>query len=351
MQRPPRHSSNAMMMAATAAWLAVSAAGAAAQAPAEPFFAGKQIKLITHVGPASGYSVWAHVVAEHLSRHIPGSPSIVVQNMPGGGGLKAVNYLYAIAPKNGLELRAVNRLVPTQSLMGVTGANFDSRRFGWLGSPTSESNLCVVTRSAPVRGIDDLFSKEVIVGTDGVGSGLHIFPTALNAVLGTKFKIIDGYKDSGEVLLAMDRGEIHGACQSVETLTHSRGAALRSGEWRAILQGGLAPNPDFPDVPFVIDYAKTTAQKQVLQFLYASQSFGRPYLAPPGLPRERLALLRTAFDATMRDPDFLADAARQQLKIAPISGADIDRMIADLAAIPKDVIADAAKLMGTGDAN
>jgi tripartite-type tricarboxylate transporter receptor subunit TctC len=324
---------------------------AAPPTAAEPFFAGKQIRLITHVGPASGYSVWAHLVAAYLGRHIPGSPSIVVQNMPGGGGLKAVNYLYAVAPSNGLELGAVNRLVPTMSLLGTAGASFDSRQFGWLGSPASESNICVVTRTSPVRTIDDLFNKEVIVGTDGVGSGLHIFPTALNAVLGTKFKIIDGYKDSGEVLLAMDRGEIHGACQSVETLLHSRADALRSGEWRAILQGGLARNPDFPDVPFVIDYAKTTAQKQVLQFLYASQSFGRPYLAPPGLPPERLVALRAAFDDSMRDPDFLADAARQQLKVSPTSGAEMDRMIADLAAIPKDVIANAARLMGNGDAN
>jgi len=270
----------------------------------------------------------------------------VVQSMPGGGGLKAANYLYAMAPKNGLEIGAVNRLIPTTSIMGAAGATYDSSRFGWLGSPTSESNLCVVTKSAPVRGIDDLLTREAIVGTDGVASGGHIFTTALNVVLGTKFKIIDGYKDSGEVLLAMDRGEIHGTCQSAETLLRSRGDALKSGAWRAILQGGLTPNPDSPDVPFVIDYAKTTTQKQVLEFLYASQSFGRPYLAPPGLPPARLAALRTAFDETMGDADFLAEAAKLQLKVSPISGATMDRMIADLKAIPKDIVANAARLMG-----
>ena len=268
--------------------------GAAAQ---DQFYAGKQVRLITHVGPASGYAVWARLVTNHLGRNIPGKPAIILQSMPGGGGVKAANYLYEMASRTGLELGAVNRLVPTLSIMGAAGVNFESSQFGWLGSPTSESNLCVVTKATPVQTIDDLFKTEVIVGTDGVGSGLHIFPTALNAVLGTKFKVIDGYKDSGDVLLAMDRGEIQGACQSAETLLNSRGDAIKSGAWRAILQGGLARHPDFPDVPFVIDYAKTPEKKQLLEFLYASQSFGRPYLTPPGLPRERLMLLRTAFDA------------------------------------------------------
>jgi tripartite-type tricarboxylate transporter receptor subunit TctC len=339
-----------IVLTALAAAVLLAAAPAHAQT-AEPFFAGKQIRLITHVGPSSGYAVWARLVAAHLGRNLPGTPSVIVQSMPGGGGLKAANYLYAMAPKNGLELGAVNRLVPTLSIMGAAGASFESSAFGWLGSPTSESNLCVVSKDTPVHSIEDLLKTEVIVGTDGVGSGLHIFPTALNAVLGTRFKVVDGYKDSGDVLIAIDRGEIHGACQSAETLLNSRGEALRSGAWRAILQGGLTRHPDFPDVPFVIEHAKTPAQRQVLEFLYASQSFGRPYLAPPGLPPERLAMLRAAFDATMRDRDFLADAARQKLKVSPVDGASMDRMIAGLKAAPKDVVATVAKLMGNASAN
>ena len=212
---------------------------ASAQNSGEQFYAGKQIKLITHVGPASGYSVWARLVAAHLGRHIPGTPSIIVQNMPGGGGMKAANYLYAMASKDGLELGAVNRLVPTLSIMGSPGANFRfAAQFGWLGSPASDTNLCIVSKATPVRTVDDLMSKEVIVGTDGVGSGMHIFPTALNSVLGTKFKVIDGYKDTGDVILAIDRGEIHGLCLSAETLTNMRGESFKSGEWRPILQAG-----------------------------------------------------------------------------------------------------------------
>ena len=310
--------------------------GASAQNSNEQFYAGKQIKLITHVGPASGYSVWARLVATHLGRHIPGAPSIIVQNMPGGGGLKATNYLYSLAAKDGLELGALNRLVPTWSIMGSQGANFDAAQFGWLGSPASDTNLCIVSKAAPVRNVDDLMSKEVIVGTDGVGSGMHIFPTALNSVLGTKFKVVDGYKDTGDVILAIDRGEVQGLCLSAETLTNMRGDSFKSGEWRPILQAGLTVSPDFPDVPFILDRAKTTEQKQILGFLFASQTFGRPYLAPPGLPPEQLAMLRKAFDETMRDPNFLTDVTRTRLKVTPITGAEMDRMIAELKLIPKD---------------
>src|SRR4051794_40484595 len=306
--------SKAIVLAIASAFACVLLPGdTSAQTSREQFYAGKQIKLTTHVGPASGYSVWARLVGAHLGRHIPGTPSVIVQNMPGGGGIKAANYLYSQAPKDGLELGAINRLTPTWSIMRSQGVNFDAAQFGWLGSPASDTNLCIVSKAAPVRTADDLFSKEVIVGTDGVGSGMHIFPAALNSVLGTKFKIIDGYKDTGDVILALDRGEIQGLCLSSETLTNMRGNSFKSGEWRPILQAGLTVSADFQDVPVILDRAKTTEQKQILSFLFASQAFGRPYLAPPGLAPERFAALRKAFDETMRDPNFLADVAKQRL--------------------------------------
>jgi tripartite-type tricarboxylate transporter receptor subunit TctC len=322
--------------------------GASAQDSAKQFYAGKQIKLVTHVGPASGYSAWARLVGAHLGRNIPGAPSVIVQNMPGAGGLKATNYLYSLAAKDGLELGALNRLVPTWSIMESRGVNFDASQFGWLGSPASGTNLCIVSKAAPVRNVNDLMSKEVIVGTDGVGSGMHIIPSALNSVLGTRFRVVDGYKDTGEVILAIDRGEVHGLCLSAETLTQMRGNAFKSGEWTPILQTGLTASPDFPDVPLIFERATATRQKQVLSFLFASQAFGRPYLTPPGLPPERFAMLRKAFEETMRDPKFLADIQKARLQVTPITGAEMDRMIAELKLIPKDVVAEVAKLIGTG---
>jgi tripartite-type tricarboxylate transporter receptor subunit TctC len=321
---------------------------ASAQDAKDQFYAGKQIKLITHVGPSSGYNVWARLVAAHLGRNIPGAPSVIVQNMPGSGGLQATNYMYSIASKDGLELGALNRLVPTWSIMGYRGAKFDAAQFGWLGSPASDTNLCIVTKRAPVQNVDDLMSKEVVVGTDGVGAGMHIFPTAFNSILGTKFKIVGGYKDTGDVILAVDRGEVHGLCLSAETLTNMRGENFKSGEWRPILQTGLTVSPELPDVPLIFDRAKTTEQKQLLSFLFASQAFGRPYLAPPGLPPERLAMLRQAFDRTMEDPKFLADVAKARLKVSPTTGAEMDRLMKELKLIPKDVVAVVAKLIGGG---
>jgi tripartite-type tricarboxylate transporter receptor subunit TctC len=312
------------------------------------FYAGKQIKLVTHVGPSSGYAVWARLVAAHFGRRIPGAPSMIVQNMPGSGGLQATNYIYSQASKDGLELGALNRLVPTWSIMGYRGANFDAAQFGWLGSPASDTNLCIVSKRSPIQNLDELMSKEVVVGTDGVGSGMHIFPTALNSILGTKFKTIGGYKDTGDVILAVDRGEVHGLCLSAETLMNMRSESFTSGEWRPILQTGHTVSPDFPGVPLIFDRAKTTEQRQLLSFLFSSQAFGRPYLAPPGLPPERLAMLRQAFDETMSDPKFLADVAKARLKVSPTTGVEMDRMMKELKLIPKEIVAAVAKLIGSG---
>jgi tripartite-type tricarboxylate transporter receptor subunit TctC len=340
----------AVVLAAAMATLSLDFHGSAlAQDGKDQFYAGKQIKIITHVGPSSGYNVWARLVAAHLGRNIPGTPSVIVQNMPGSGGLQATNYMYSLASKDGLELGALNRLVPTWSIMEYGGTKFDAAQFGWLGSPASDTNLCIVSKRAPVQNADDLMSNEVVVGTDGVGSGMHIFPTALNSILGTKFKIIGGYKDTGDVILAVDRGEVHGLCLSAETLTNMRGEAFKTGEWRPILQTGLTVSPDFPDVPLIFDRAKTTEQKQLLSFLFSSQAFGRPYLAPPGLPPARLAMLRQAFDDTMRDPRFLADVTKTRLTISPTSGAEMDRMMKELKLIPKEIVAVVAKLIGGGN--
>ena len=189
-----------------------------------------------------------------------------------------------------------------------------------------------------MRTPEDLFSKELVMGTDGIGSGMHIFPVALNALVHTRFKVIDGYSDSGVVLLAIDRGEIHGACQSAETLLHARGDAIRSGQLRVVLQGGMKPNPKFPGVPFVLDLARNAEEKLALQFLYSTQTFGRPYAAPPEVPPERVAALRGAFMEMFRDKDFLAEASKLDYDVNPISGEDMTAMIGELAKTPRQVI-------------
>ncbi|HWF96531.1 MAG TPA: PhnD/SsuA/transferrin family substrate-binding protein [Xanthobacteraceae bacterium] len=311
----------------------------------ESVYKGSQIRLISEAGPSSGYTAWARLIGQYLGRYLPGQPGIVVQSMGGAGGLIASNYMYSVASRDGREIAALSREAPVLSLMGAPGVRYDSLRFNWLGSPTSETNVCFVDKDAPVRTVQDLRSKELLLGTDGAGSGMHIYPTALNALINTRFKIIDGYAETGGVLLAIDRGEIQGACISAASIFQARGDALRSGRLRLILQGGLAPDPRFANVPFVLDLATNDEQRQALRLLYSSEAFGRPYVAPPDVRPERVVALRKAFLDTFADREFRADAARQGFDVGPISGADMTALIAEMARTPKPIIDRVAALM------
>src|SRR5580700_4594737 len=311
----------------------------------ESLYKGSQIRLISEAGPSSGYTAWARLIGQYLGRHLPGEPNIVVQSMIGAGGLVASNYMYSVAGRDGREIAALSREAPVLSLMGAPGVRYDPLRFNWLGSPTSETNVCFVDKDAPVRTAQDLRSKEIVLGTDGAGSGMHIYPTALNALVNTRFKIIDGYAETGGVLLAIDRGEIQGACISAASIYQARGDALRSGRLRLILQGGLAPDPRFANVPFVLDLAANNEQRQALRLLYSSEAFGRPYVAPPDVRPERVAALRKGFLDTFADGEFRADAARQGFDVGPISGADMTALIEEMARTPKPIIDRVAALM------
>lgn len=311
--------------------------GARAESVAD-FYKGSTMKLMSSSGNSSGYTVWARLIAETLPRHLPGAPTIVVQSMMGAGGLLLTNYMYNVAPKDGSMIAAVPREAPGLSLMHGDGVKYDSLKFNWLGSPTGETNICVASSSSPFRSIQDLYKSPLIVGTTGAGTGMHIFPVALDALLGLKFKTIDGYKDTGLILMAIDRGEIQGSCQSAETLMRSRGEDIRSGKWRVLLQAGLKPNPDFPNVPFVLDLAKTDEQRQALRLLYSGQAIGRPYLAPPGVPADRVKALRKAFADTFADPEFLSEVKKQGYEMDPVSGDEMMAVLRELAKTPKPIM-------------
>jgi tripartite-type tricarboxylate transporter receptor subunit TctC len=332
-------------LAAVALLCAGAGAHAQTDAAIESFYKGSQIRLISEAGPSSGYTAWARLIGQYLPRHLPGRPGVVVQSMIGAGGLVASNYMYTVASRDGREIAALSREGPGLSVIGAPGVRYDSLKFNWLGSPTSETNICFVNKDAPVHSLADLRGKELVLGTDGTGSGMHIYPTALNALVKTRFKVIDGYPETGGVLLAIDRGEINGACLSSATVFQARGEALRSGRLRVILQGGVAPDPKFPDVPFVLDLASNDDERQALRFLYSSEGFGRPYVAPPGVPAERVAALRQAFADTFADAEFRADAERQGFNVRPISGADMTALIEQMARTPKPIIERVAALM------
>lgn len=311
------------------------------------FYKGKQMTMIIGSSAGGGYDAWARTVARHIVKHIPGNPTIIPQNMPGAGTLVATNHLFANAPKDGTVIGGISRDAPLAPLTGAARAKFDALAFTWLGSPTTETNVCIAHKRANVRTLTDVQQKELIIGDTGPGTGTYVYPRVLNTVMGTKFKIVSGFPGSPEVVLAMDRGEVDGICESLDSVMRRKAAQVKDGTIVLLFQAGAEPNPSIKNVPFIMDYAKTEEQKQALNFTYAGQGIGRPFLAPPGIPADRAKALQAAFDATMKDPEFIADAKKQKLDVDPVSGAKLLAILKQLYATPKPVIEKVAKILNS----
>jgi tripartite-type tricarboxylate transporter receptor subunit TctC len=296
-------------------------------------------------GPGGGYDMWARVVAAHLGRHLPGNPTVTPENMQGGGSYRAAGYIYNIAPKDGTAIAAIARDAALGPLTGEAGAQFDATKLSYLGTPATETNICIANNTAAVKTAHDLTEKELIVGDTGRGTGTYSYPVALNAILGMKFKRVGGYQSSADVFLAMERGEVQGICESLDSVLVRRPDWISSGTVSVLFQGGVKPNPLLKDVPFVVDLANNPEDKQAIEFLYAGQGIGRPFIAPPGLPPERLKMLRDAFDAEMTDPQFTFEADLRKLTLAPASGEQLQALIAKTYATPPPIIDRIAKLI------
>jgi tripartite-type tricarboxylate transporter receptor subunit TctC len=328
------------------ACILLSLAAFAAQAdPVEEFYRGRQLSLYIGFDAGGGYDLTARALAQHMGRHLPGNPTIVPRNMPGAGSLKLANYLYGVAPRDGSEFGLFARTMPLEPLIGKD-ATFDARRFGWLGSPSNEVSTCVAWHTAPVQSAQDLLTTELITGGTGASSPSTVFPNILNAVLGTRIRVINGYGGSTDALLAMERGEVTGNCAwGWVPMKATKGDWLRDRKITVLLQLGMKKAPDHPEVPLALDLARTDKDRQLLELVFAPQIFARPFTAPPGLAPERLAALRRAFAATLTDPAFLRDADRQQLEIDFVSPQEIEALLARLYASPPDLIARAAAAM------
>jgi len=303
-------------------------------------------EMIIGFGAGGGYDLWARTVARHLGSHLPGKPDFVPKNMPGAGSVKAANYLYNVAPKDGTVIAAIARDAALIPISDPKGTKFDARKLSWIGSPTKETNVCIANSSSGVKTFDDLLKKELIVGDTGVGTGTHTYPVVLNAMLGTKFKIIGGYRNSVEVFLAMERKEVNGICESWDSVNNKRPTWVKSGTVAVLFQAGAEPDPSIK-APFIMDRAKTPEQKQALNFIYAGQGIGRPFVGPPSMSSDTLATLRKAFDATMKDPAFLDDAKRQKLDVEPVTGAHLLTIINGLYDTPKAVTEKIANILGS----
>jgi tripartite-type tricarboxylate transporter receptor subunit TctC len=307
--------------------------------------AGKTVTMVIGFGPGGGYDRWGRTVARHIGKHLPGNPTVVPQNMPGAGSLVAANHLYSAAPKDGTSLGIIARDAALAELTGMQGARFDATKFSWIGSPAVETNVCVAFHTAKVKTAKDLFEHELIIGNTGPGTGTYTYPKALTGLLGMKFKQIAGFPASTDVFLAIERGEVEGICESLDSALEKRPEWIKEKKLNILFQAGAEPNPQIKDVPFIMDFAKTEEQKQALRFLYAGQGIGRPFVAPPDLPADRLKMLRDAFNATMKDPDFIADVKKQKIELEPQTGEQLEKLIKELFATPKPVIQKVSELV------
>ena len=325
-----------------AALLSAGATPAAAQADA---LAGKSVQMIIGFGPGGGYDLWGRTLGRHIGKHLPGNPSVVPQNMPGAGSYAAASYIFNIAPKDGSVLGIIARDAALGPLTGASGARFDPTRLSWIGTPTKETNVCIVFHTAPVKSVQDLYEKQLILGDTGPGTGTRSYPKVLNDVLGMKFKLVGGFPSSAEVFLAMERGEVDGICESLDSIKNRRPDWIPTRKIAILFQGGAEPNPELQGVPFVLDLARTDEQKKTIEFLYAGQGIGRPFVAPPDLPAERLKMLRDAFNATMKDADFIAETKKSKLELEPEDGEHLAALIAKIYATPKPIVDKIANLI------
>jgi tripartite-type tricarboxylate transporter receptor subunit TctC len=325
----------------------VAAQHARADAVAD-FYRGRTVEILVGYSVGGGYDTYARVLARHTGKHIPGNPSIVVKNVPGAGSLKAAQFLYDVAPRDGTMFGTFGRGLAMEPLIGASKPGFDSTKFTWLGSGTDESSVFTIWHTSPVKTWNDMLSKPFTVGGEGSGSDPDIYALLLRNLFGVKLKLITGYPGTTEVSLAMERGEVDGrASWSWSSLKSTKPDWVRDKKVNLPVQLGLHKNPELNDVPLVIDFANER-QRQILKMVLSRQTMGRPFAAPPGLPEERKQALRAAFDRTMQDPEFLAEARARGQDVDPVTGADIDRLVGELYRTPADVIAEARAAIGEG---
>jgi tripartite-type tricarboxylate transporter receptor subunit TctC len=328
--------------------LIVSMADTAARADAiEDFYRGKQIRIIIGFGTGGTSDIFARTIQRHLGRHIPGGPTFVPQNMPGAGGIKAANYIYNVAPKDGTAFGTFSRTVPLEPLVGKKkAAEFDALKFTWLGSPSNEVSTCASWHTSKVKVADDLRKHELIVGSTGAASVASVFPRIFNSVLGTKFKVILGYTNSVTALKAMEQGETQGFCAwGWVPMLAQHADWYRDKKINVLFQIGLAKHPEHPDVPLVLDMTKTPEDRAVLEFIVAPQTFARPFAAPPALPADRAAALQRAFNAMVKDKAFVADAEKQKLEIQLVTGEQTLNILKKLYKTPPATVARAKAAM------
>jgi tripartite-type tricarboxylate transporter receptor subunit TctC len=341
-----RSATDLLALTVTGSLVAAALAPAPAAAQAD-FYKGKSIDLIISTGVGGGLDSNARVVAKHLAKHIPGEPTIVPKNMPGAGHIRAANFVFNQAPKDGTVIGTFIPIFVMSQLLGRSkNIQFDPAQFNWLASTSSSNSTVYVWHTSGVKTLEDVTKREVLMGGTGVGSYTVIYPLVMNSVLGTKFKVVTGSHSPAEFGLAMERGEIQGrAGNNVNSLKAENGEWLKDGKINIIVQVGLERDPEFSHVPLMTDFAKNDGDRQILKFFSTDVVIGRPFVTAPGVPAERVAMLRKAFDDTLKDPAYLADAKKSGLDVEPVAGAKIQQIVSEFVATPPAIIEKAKAAM------
>jgi tripartite-type tricarboxylate transporter receptor subunit TctC len=316
-----------------------------AQSPAD-FYKGKNVDLYIGYSAGGGYDVYARALARHMGRFIPGNPTILAKNMPGAGSLVLANWLYNVAPRDGTAFGIIGRGTAFDPLLGSTKAQFDAGKFNWIGSMNDEVSVCVAWHTTGITTLEQVERKELTVGGSGPAADTDQFPKVLNATIGTKFKLVTGYPGGNDVDLAMERGEVMGRCGwSWSSVIATHKSWIDDKKINVLVQLSLSKHVDLPHVPLIMDFARTEEQKQIFKLVFARQPMGRPFLAPPGIPAERVAVLRKAFMDTVNSGEFLAEAGKMQLEINPVSGDAVQKIVQEVYRTPKAVAAAVAQMV------
>lgn len=312
------------------------------------FYSGRTISMIVASGPGGGYDLYARTLVRHYGRHIPGNPNFAVQYVPGGGGIVAANNVYGLARRDGSAMGLLASSTFLLAAVGDPNTKFDNLKFTFIGNMNEEVDTCSVWHTTGIKSVEDLTTREVIIGTAGPGSNSQTFPLGMNSVLGMKFKAIPGYHGGAQIrTTAMERGELQGTCGIfVSTLGAQFPKQLADGHLRVVLQMGLSRHPDYKDVPNALELAKTSDGRAALELLFAQLALGRPVLAPPDIPADRAAALQKAFNATMTDPQFVEEATKTRVELRWFGADRMKEVMERMEAAPKNVKEDVRKLLG-----
>lgn len=323
---------------------AISVAGGALAQEAPKFPSGKPITMIVSYGTGGGYDIYGRLVARHLGNHLPGTPKIIVKNMPGAGGLSGANYLYTVSPRDGTELGVINQNVALGQLVDAQGVKYDARNFTWIGRATSNVEIFYAWHTAPTDSIADAQTHQIVAGGTGPTSSSEVMPRIMNQLLGTKFKLVAGYVDGGAVSLALERGEVDAYVTPWAVLKSSKAQWVRDKKIKILVQFTLERHPDLPDVPTSLDLAKTEADRKVFALFASGSAIGRSVMAPPALPPMITSAFRTGFVATMKDAALIAETEKANLELDWASGEQLQKMVAGVFDVSPDVVAKAAAL-------